>query len=53
MTATRAEVLPGEFGYAVVRGQGHSYAGLSSSPPDRIAEFTPPDTAADSVGVIG
>ncbi len=38
---------------AVVRGQGHTYAGLSSSPPDRMAEFTPPDTTADSVIVIG
>ncbi len=27
---------------AIVRGPGHNYAGVSSSPPDRIAAFTPP-----------
>jgi hypothetical protein len=27
---------------AVVRGPGHTYAGVSSSPPDRPAAFTPP-----------
>jgi hypothetical protein len=28
---------------AIVRGPGHTYAGVSSSPPDRAAEFTPPE----------
>lgn len=28
---------------AIVRGAGHVYSGVSSSPPERIAEFTPPD----------
>lgn len=28
---------------AVVRGPGHVYSGVSSSPPERMAEFTPPD----------
>lgn len=27
---------------AIVRGRGHTYAGMSSSPPDRAAEYTPP-----------
>jgi hypothetical protein len=27
---------------AIVRGQGHAYSGVSSSPPNRVAEFTPP-----------
>ncbi len=27
---------------AIVRGPGHNYAGTSSSPPGRMAEFTPP-----------
>lgn len=27
---------------AIVRGEGHHYAGVSSSPPDRKPEFTPP-----------
>lgn len=27
---------------AIVRGPGHTYAGVSSSPPDRQATFTPP-----------
>lgn len=27
---------------AIVRGPGHTYAGVSSSPDDRVAEFTPP-----------
>lgn len=27
---------------AIVRGPGHNYEGISSSPPDRAAEFTPP-----------
>ncbi len=26
---------------AIVRGQGHTYAGMSSSPPGRTPEFTP------------
>ncbi len=37
---------------AIVRGRGHNYAGVSSSPPDRVAEFTPPQ-AADTSGAIG
>ena len=28
---------------AIVRGPGHVYSGVSSSPPERMAEFTPPD----------
>ncbi len=28
---------------AIVRGPGHFYSGVSSSPPERMAEFTPPD----------
>jgi hypothetical protein len=37
---------------AIVRGQGHTYMGTSSSPPDRPAEATPPpDTAPMSSGV--
>ena len=35
---------------AIVRGAGHTYSGISSSPPDRVAEFTPPDSAG-SAGV--
>ncbi|MFQ6046038.1 MAG: hypothetical protein ACE5PT_06730 [Gemmatimonadales bacterium] len=27
---------------AIVRGPGHNYEGISSSPPDREAQFTPP-----------
>ena len=27
---------------AIVRGQGHTYSGISSSPPGRVAEPTPP-----------
>ncbi len=39
---------------AVVRGLGHDYAGISSSPPDREAMFTPPtQTTPDTLGVIG
>lgn len=39
---------------AVVRGPGHDYAGVSSSPPDREAMFTPPtQTTPDTLGVIG
>ena len=37
---------------AIVRGRGHNYAGTSSSPPDRVAEFTPPQSAGTS-GDIG
>jgi len=37
---------------AIVRGRGHNYAGVSSSPPDRVAEFTPPQSA-DTSGAIG
>ena len=36
---------------AIVRGVGHTYAGVSSSPPDRVAEFTPPVVLADTIGV--
>ncbi len=38
---------------AIVRGFGHTYAGISSSPWDRAAEFTPPAFSADTLGVIG
>ena len=38
---------------AIVRGVGHTYAGVSSSPPDRVAEFTPPVVFADTIGVNG
>lgn len=34
---------------AVVRGTGHMYSGVSSSPPDREAGFTPPDSAVGSI----
>ena len=30
---------------AVVRGRGHTYSGVSSSPPSRTPKFTPPPTA--------
>lgn len=33
---------------AIVRGFGHTYTGVSSSPPDRSPEYTPPDTAVSS-----
>ena len=33
---------------AVVRGAGHVYLGQSSSPPDRLPEFTPPSQAPPS-----
>ncbi|MFQ5704253.1 MAG: hypothetical protein ACE5HT_09545 [Gemmatimonadales bacterium] len=35
---------------AIVRGEGHTYSGVSSSPPDREAVFTPPDSAAGLIG---
>ena len=38
---------------AIVRGPGHTYAGISSSPQGRLAEFTPPTSTDDSSGVIG
>ncbi len=38
---------------AIVRGVGHTYAGVSSSPADRVAEFTPPVVFADTIGVNG
>ncbi len=38
---------------AIVRGVGHTYAGLSSAPPNRVAEFTPPVVFADTIGVNG
>ncbi len=38
---------------AIVRGVGHTYAGVSSSPPNRVAEFTPPAVFADTIGVNG
>ncbi len=38
---------------AIVRGVGHTYAGVSSSPPNRVAEFTPPVVFADTIGVNG
>ncbi len=36
---------------AIGRGLGHTYAGISSSPPDRQAEFTPPGTEGGGTGV--
>jgi hypothetical protein len=36
---------------AIVRGPGHTYAGMSSSPPEREAEFTPPGTEGGGAGV--
>jgi hypothetical protein len=38
---------------AIVRGRGHTYAGVSSSPASRVAEFTPPTYSPDTLGVIG
>ena len=38
---------------AIVRGVGHTYAGVSSSPSDRVGEFTPPVVFADTIGVNG
>ena len=38
---------------AIVRGTGHTYAGVSSSPPGRLAEFTPGTSPTDSSGIIG
>ena len=35
---------------AIVRGPGHNYAGVSSSPPDREAEFTPPRPPGGTMG---
>jgi len=35
---------------AIVRGEGHHYAGVSSSPASRKPEVTPPDTAATMPG---
>jgi len=32
----------GQVADAIVRGSGHTYAGVSSSPPDNVAQFTPP-----------
>ncbi|UCF40769.1 MAG: hypothetical protein JSW43_00025 [Gemmatimonadota bacterium] len=37
---------------AIVRGRGHNYAGMSSSPPDREAQFTPPVPGAEVPGAI-
>ncbi len=38
---------------AIVRGPGHTYEGVSSSPPNRLAEFTPPTFLPDTIGIIG
>ena len=38
---------------AIVRGTGHTYAGVSSSPPGRLAEFTPSASPTDTSGIIG
>lgn len=35
---------------AIVRGRGHTYAGVSSSPPNRVAEFTPPPGQPGNMG---
>jgi hypothetical protein len=37
---------------AIVRGGGHTYAGVSSSPPDRAAEFTPPGQQDGTMGTV-
>lgn len=37
---------------AIVRGPGHNYAGMSSSPPDREAQFTPPIRGEEVPGAI-
>lgn len=36
---------------AIVRGQGHNYAGVSSSPRDRKAEFTKPAPPGGTMGL--
>jgi hypothetical protein len=38
---------------AIVRGRGHDYSGVSSSPSDRGAEFTPPVPSGTPIGDIG
>lgn len=38
---------------AIVRGVGHTYAGVSSSPPGSPAQFTPPGRAPGGVGMEG
>jgi hypothetical protein len=38
---------------AIVRGRGHYYSGVSSSPADREAEFTEPVPGATPIGEIG
>ncbi|UCG85373.1 MAG: hypothetical protein JSW71_15760 [Gemmatimonadota bacterium] len=38
---------------AIVRGVGHSYAGVSSSPPGSPAQFTPPARTSGGVGLEG
>jgi hypothetical protein len=35
---------------AIVRGVGHTYAGVSSSPPDSPAQFTPPGPGSGEMG---
>lgn len=37
---------------AIVRWSGHTYAGVSSSPPDRAAEFTPPGQHGGTMGTV-
>jgi len=38
---------------AIVRGVGHTYAGVSSSPPGSPAQFTPPGRTPGGVGMAG
>ena len=38
---------------AIVRGSGHTYGGISSSPADRAGEFTPPAFSPDTLRAIG
>jgi hypothetical protein len=38
---------------AIVRGPGHTFAGMSSSPPDRQARFTPPGGGSGEIGMAG
>lgn len=36
---------------AIVRGEGHTYSGVSSSPPERQGQMTRPGTPTDTAGV--
>ncbi len=43
----------GEVADAIVRGQGHTYAGMSSSPAGSQAQFTPPGGGSREIGMAG